>query len=299
MFSTLRPKKRNQTVCAYLMLLPQLIGLTAFGILPLIIVSVTSFTDWNVIGDLRFVGWESILAEVTHPVFHKAMLNTFKFVLMNVPFSLICSLVMAIFLQKIRFKVFFRAVFFMPVITSTVAAVMVWQWLFNPDFSPINFFIHDVLHIPGKILWLGSTSTALPSIVLMNTWQTMGYGLVLFLAGLNGIPEPYYEAATIDGANSWQKTWHITIPLLSPTTFYCVITSVIASFQVFGQPYLLTEGGPVKSTYTVAMHIFDRGFKSMEMGRACAVSLCLLLIIIGITVIQFVSSKRWVFYEGD
>lgn len=294
-------QKRNlkKNVNAYVLLLPQLIGLVVFGALPIIMVFVISFSEWNLIGSMHFVGFKSIFAELKHPYFTKAMSNTLVFVIMNVPLTVGSAFIIAMLLNNVRFKVLFRAIYFMPVVTSVVASVMVWQWLFHPDFGPINAVLNGVFHLPVKILWLGSTKTAMLSIVIMNAWQTLGYGLILFLAGLQAVPGVYYEAATIDGANKWQKTRMITVPLLSPTTFYCVITSIIGSFQVFGQPYLLTQGGPLRSTYTIAMHIFQKGFTDMEMGRACAVSLVLFVIIIIITGIQFRVSKRWVFYEGE
>lgn len=292
-------RKMEKNISAYAMLLPQLIGLIAFGVLPIIMVLAISSTEWNVIGRMHFVGLESLFAELKNPYFIKAMSNTFLYVILNVPLSIGSALIISLYLHKVRFKVFFRAVYFMPVVTSMVAAVMVWQWLYHPDFGPINAVLNGVFHLPVKILWLGSTQTAMLSIVIMNVWQTMGYGLVLFLAGLQAVPSAYYEAATIDGANSWQKIMKITLPLLSPTTFYCVITSIIGSFQVFGQTYLLTQGGPLNSTYTIAMHIFQKGFVEMEMGRASAASLVLFAIIIIITGIQFWVSKKWVFYEGE
>jgi oligogalacturonide transport system permease protein len=148
------------------------------------------------------------------------------------------------------------------------------------------------------MLWLGSTNTALFSLVLMSIWQSGGYGMVLFLAALNSIPPSYYEAATIDGASSLQQTLRISIPLSTPAIFYSVITSVISCIQVFNAPYLLTGGGPVRSTYTMALHIYNEGFKSLDMGRASAASLVLLLLIISVTAVQFVVSKKWVYYEG-
>lgn len=292
-------KKLKENASAYVMLLPQLIGLVVFGVLPIVMVLVISLTEWNVIGSMHFVGLKSLFAELKNPYFIKSMSNTFIFVIMNVPLTIGIALIIAMLLNKVRFKVFFRAVYFMPVVTSVVASVMIWQWLYHPDFGPLNAVLNGVFHLPVKILWLGSTKTAMISIVIMTAWQSLGYGLILFLAGLQAVPGVYYEAATIDGANTWQKTMKITLPLLSPTMFYCVITSIIGSFQVFGQPYLLTQGGPLNSTYTIAMHIFQEGFVNMEMGRACAASLVLFANIIIITGIQFWVSKRWVFYEGD
>ncbi len=293
-----RKRRLKESLSAYLLLSPQLVGLLVFGAIPIFMVLGISFTEWDVLGSMKFVGLESIVKELRHPYFLKALLNTLEFVGMNVPLSIGCALIAALLLLNSQFKVLFRALYFMPVVTSVVAGVMVWQWLYHPDFGPLNFLIHHVLGFPGKILWLGSTKTAMLSIVLMNTWQTVGYGLVLFLAGLQSVPAVYYEAATIDGANAWQKTRAITFPLLTPTILYSVITSVIASFQVFSQPYLLTQGGPLRSTYTIAMHIYQEGFTDFEMGRACAVSLVLFLIILAITGLQFLLSRKWVFYEG-
>lgn len=297
--SITQKRTTKENVSAYVMLLPQLIGLVFFGVLPIIMVLAISLTEWNVIGSMHFVGLRSLFTEIKNPYFIKAISNTFLFVIMNVPLTVGIALVIAILLNKARFKVFFRAVYFMPVVTSIVASVMVWQWLYHPDFGPLNAVLSGVFHLPFKILWLGSTKTAMISIVIMTVWQTLGYGLILFLAGLQAVPSVYYEAATIDGANTWQKTMKITLPLLSPTIFYCVITSIIGSFQVFGQPYLLTQGGPLNSTYTISMHIFQKGFIDLEMGRACAASLVLFAIIIIITGIQFWVSKKWVFYEGE
>jgi multiple sugar transport system permease protein len=247
---------------------------------------------------MRFVGLSNLVKELSRPVFLKALGNSLLYTLMATPISITYAFLLALLLDKVRMKVVFRAVFFMPVITSSVAAAMIWVWLFTPDFSPINFVLHQVLHIPGKMLWLGSTKTALFSLVIMSVWQSGGYGMVLFLAGLNAIPASYYEAATIDGANSLQQTLRISIPLCTPALFYSVITSIISCIQVFNAPYLMTGGGPVRATYTMALHIYDEGFKSLDMGRAAAASMVLLLLIVSVTAVQFVVSKKWVYYEG-
>jgi len=197
--------------------------------------------------------------------------------------------------RSLRGISFYRSVYFLPVVTSTVAVAMVWTWLYNPEFGPINYFL-GLIGIEGPP-WIASTTWAMPALVIMSVWKVLGYNMVIYLAGLQGIPEEYYEAAAIDGASSWQRFRYLTIPLISSTTFFVLIVSIISSFQVFEQTYILTRGGPAYATLTLAFHIYQQAFQFQKMGYASALAYVLFTLTLLATLIQFVFQRKWVFYS--
>jgi multiple sugar transport system permease protein len=230
------------------------------------------------------------------PLFWTTLRNTLYYTLLFIPGAVILPLLVAVVMnQPLRGITLYRSIYFLPVVTSTVAVALVWQWLYNPEFGPINYLL-DLAGIKGPA-WIASPTWAMPALVVMSVWQVIGYNMVIYLAGLQGIPEEYYEAAAIDGATRWRQFFYITAPLISPTTFFVLIISIIGSLQVFEQTYILTQGGPAYSTLTIAFYIYQQAFQFFHMGFGAALSYVLFLIILLLTLIQFRVQRRWVFYN--
>ncbi len=283
---------RKDTRTAYLFLLPAGALLGVFVIYPLLELAWVSLHQWNVLKDqMTYVGLANYRAILAEGDFWKSLLNTFYYVVATVPLGMALSLALALLLNgKIKGSGFFRTAFFTPVVTSTVAAGVIFVWLLDYDRGAISFLL-QMLGLP-KINWLQSERWAMPAVILMTLWKQAGYNMVLFLAGLQGIPDTYYEAAAIDGARSgWQTFRHVTWPLLWPTTFFVLVISVIYAFRAFEQMYVMTRGGPVGATTTLVYYIFDKAFKFGNMGQAAAVSMLMVLIVLGITWLQFRTQK--------
>jgi ABC-type sugar transport system permease subunit len=219
--------------------------------------------------------------------------NTVIYTIGTVPLNMIISLMVAYGLNKqLVGKKFLRTLFFAPVVVSPVAAALIWRWLYDPNFGLINYALGFFGFAP--VNWLNDPSAAMFALIGMGVWKTFGYNMVLFAAGLNAIPESYYEAATLDGAGAWSKFWHITVPLLSPTTFFIMVMAMIGSFQVFDIVYILTSGGPLGSTKVLVFYVYEYAFKfTGEMGYASAVSYVLFAILFLMTMLQikFMKSK--------
>jgi multiple sugar transport system permease protein len=290
-------RRDHETLSAYLFLAPNAIGFLVFSAIPVLAALVLAFYDWDLLLGTEFVGLENfrrLLFEDTN--FHAAFLNTFYFVAVSVPLSAGLGLAVALLCnQALRGITVYRAVFLLPYVTITVAVALVWRWLYHPDLGLINTLL-GLVGIDGPA-WLVSTRWAMPAIIFLSVWKSFGYNMVLFLAGLQAIPEQLYEAATIDGANAWQRFRHITVPMLSPTTFFVVIISIIGSFQVFDQALVMTGGGPGVATTTLVLFIYQVGFQSFQMGYAAAAAWLLFVVVMVFTVIQFRAQRRWVTYE--
>lgn len=278
---------------AFYFLLPSLIGFFFFTAIPLVTSLVISFYEWGVLTKPKFVGFDNFTQIFTaDPIFLVALKNTFLYVIGVVPFSIALGLAAALLLnQKLFLVKFWRAVYFLPVMTSTVAISLVWKWLYNPDVGLINVFLRTI-GIENPPTWISSTTWALPAIIIVTIWKTIGYNMVIFLAGLQDISRDMYEAAEIDGSNKWNTFWHITLPLLRNTTFFITIISVINSFQVFGYALIMTEGGPGNATNTLVLYIYQQGFKFFNMGYASAVAWILFLIIFIFTMFQSYVNHR-------
>jgi multiple sugar transport system permease protein len=288
--------RKQRMIWGYLFIAPQLIGLCVFALLPLLGVVGLSMTEWDGFGKVQFVGWNNFTQQFHNDAFWMALWNTVYYTLLVIPVSITLSLLLALALNKVRGKTIYRLFYFMPVVTSSVSIGVIWIWILNGDFGILNQILKQ-FGIQGPD-WLTDTDWVMPSIAMLSVWWGLGYNMVIFLAGLQGISRSYYEAADIDGANALQKFWHITLPLLSPTTFFITIMAVITSFQVFDQAYVMTQGGPAKASYTMVYHIYDQAFVHYQMGASSAAALILFLIILVFTLIQFRMSKRWVHYEG-
>lgn len=288
-------KDRKETATGYLFLLPALGGILVFILGPVVVAIALSFTKWDLLTPAKFIGLSNYQELIQDPMFRKVMLNTLIFTGASVPLSLILSLGLALALnQKIKGIVIFRTIYFLPVVSSMVAVSLVWRWLYNPNYGLLNYFL-NLLHLPS-INWLFSTTWAMPAVILMSVWKSLGYNMVIFLAGLQGIPQMYYESAKIDGAGKFQAFKNITLPLLSPTTFFVLVISIISSFQVFDQIFVMTSGGPAHATEVIIYYIYHNAFQIFRMGYASALAFCLFIIIFALTLLQIRLSKRWVFY---
>ena len=285
-------KSRNRWGIVFI--LPQLVSLVCLGIIPIVIAFVLSFFDWNGFSSPVFTGLQNFKEVFTDPDTAIAIKNTLLYSVIYVPCSIVLSLGLAMLLNKAWGKMFYRAVFFLPQIVTSVGIAVVWSWIYQPQFGILNMIL-KFFGIQGKE-WLRDPSTAMGAVIVMSIWWGLGYNIVLFLAGLQNVPRTYVDAAKIDGANERQVFFNITVPLISPTTLLVTITTMINAFQVFDQMFLLTSGGPAKKTYTMAIHIYQTAFKSYELGKASTAALVLFFVVVAVSVIQFKLSDKWVHY---
>ncbi len=277
---------------------PAILGFFIFFLGPIIASIFYSLTDFTGFSEPHFIGLENYIniAINKDTFFYKSLFATFYFVLLNVPVSIIFSFFTALLLsQQIKGKAIFRAILYFPSIAPLVAMSFIWLWLLNPDLGLFNQILR-YLHLPTS-MWLASESTVIPSLVFTMLWSSGGT-IVTFLAGLETIPKHYYEAADIDGGNSFHKLIHITIPMLSPTIFFNTIMLIINSFQIFAQPYIMTEGGPNNASLFFIFYIWREAFKVSHMGYASALAWVLFLIIMIFSFLLFRTQKSWVYYEG-
>ncbi len=293
------PLRRQETIAGYLFLLPNSLGFLVFSSIPVLATFTISMLDWDLIRAPRFVGLDNYVKLLTDDaVFRKVLWNTAYYVIGTVPAGVVLSLLLALAMNaNVRGIAFFRAVFFIPVISASVAVAMMWRWLYNTDFGLINLGLTSIGL--AAIPWLSSTAWAMPAVILMAIWKNLGYNMLIFLAGLQSIPLHLHEAAAIDGANSFQRFRYITLPLLAPTTFFVLVISVIGSFQVFDLAFVLTKGGPGDATNTMVMYIYNQAFQFFHMGYAASIAWVLFAIIFVITLLQHQLQKRWVHYEHD
>lgn len=286
----------HNTFNFYAYISPWLLGFVVLTLYPMIDSLYLSFTDSGVGGKANFIGLKNFIHAFTiDQQFLISFRNTIVYVVIFVPASLILSFLIGWLLsQKIRFLSFFRTVFYLPYITAGVAVTILWGWIFNGSYGLINYILSLVgIHGPD---WLGNKHLALSCIVVMSLW-TIGNNIIIMLAGIQDIPVSYYESAQIDGASTMRQVFSITIPLSTPTIYFNLVIGVIGAFQLFNQPYILTNGGPVDSTRTVAMIIFQNAFQYGKMGYASSIAWCLFIVIMAATAIIQVSSKKWVFYD--
>jgi multiple sugar transport system permease protein len=275
---------------------PQVIGLIAFSAIPLGSAMYLSLTNWDGFGNQTFVGLNNFIEQVQSPDLHIALWNTLVFTIIAVPGGLILALLVATALSNIGFKTFYRLLYFMPVVTSSVAVSVIWLYLLNNDFGIINTNVKTWtgIELPN---WLVDSHWVMPTIAFMAVWQGLGYSMVIFLAGLANIPVSVKEAAMIDGANKLEVFRHVTLPLLSPTTFFLTITALISSFQVFDPVFVMTDGGPGKASYTMVFHVYKLGFRDFTFGKSASAAMILFAIILCVTIFQLYAQKRWVHYE--
>lgn len=278
---------------SYLFIAPAVLLFFVFVFIPVIASLFLSFTKYNVISPPQWVGWDNYYQIIFKDArFWKALGNTGLYVLGVVPVGIAISLLLAVAIdQKIRFKNFYKAIFFMPVVTSVVAVSVIWKWLFAGEkYGLINHWLIKLGLSP--VDWLMSPVWTLPAIMIMSIWAGLGYNMILILAGLQTIPRVLYEAAEIDGAGAWHKFWHVTLPLLRPTLLFVVIMSMINSFQLFEQVYIMTSGtgegigGVLDCALSLVAYLYDKGFQQFQMGYASAIAYILFAIILAVTLIN-------------
>jgi len=285
-----------QLVEPYLYLLPTIIGLALFSAGAVAASFLVSFTQWDMVTEPRWVWLDNYSALLESELFWEVFWNTLAFAALAVPLSIGGSLALALLVNtRVRGIVVFRTAYFLPVVSSMIAVALVWSWILNPEYGLLNYLLRETFGIRGPS-WLDSTTWALPAMVLVTVWKGLGYSMVIFLAGLQGIPEELYHAATIDGAGRWRQFRHITLPMLSPTTFFVLVITLINSFQVFEQTYVLTKGGPANATLTLSYYIYQNAFQFFQMGKASALAYVLFALVFIATLVQFRAQKRWVFY---
>lgn len=286
---------RRNLWSALLFLSPTLIIFATFIIFPVFFSFYLSFHEWNMFSsETSFVGLKNYSRMLSDPDFWQVLKHTFVYTFGTVPLNMVLSLMIAYLLnQKLIGKKFLRTALFAPVIISPVSAAVIWRWLYDPNFGLINYFIS--LFGIDTINWLNDPTAAMFALIVMGVWKTFGVNMVLFSAGLQAIPDSYYDAAQIDGAGRWAKFWYITIPLLSPTTFFIMVMSMISSFQVFDIVYVLTSGGPLGATKVLVFYLYEHAFKFFEMGYASAVAYFLFAILVVMTLIQVKYMKSSVY----
>lgn len=282
---------------AWSFLAPAMLLIGVFFFLPVLGSLVLSFTDFDLysLADrsvLRFIGIDNYLSLFRNPDFGRALRNTFYYGLVGGPLSIAASLGAALLVNAklAPFKGFFRSVYFAPYVTTLVAAAVIWRYLLHTRYGLVNYGLGG-LGI-GPVDWLGDARWALPAIILMSIWKNFGYNMVIFVAGLQSIPEELYEAAELDGAGRWHRFRHVTLPMLAPTLGFVTIITLIGYFQLFAEPYVMTQGGPEQSTVTVLYFMYEEGFKWWNLGSASAVAFMLFLFILALTTLQL-RLARW------
>jgi multiple sugar transport system permease protein len=272
---------------AILFLLPTLLSVLVFTVFPVAYSLLISFWEWNVVRPPTWVGLENYRYLLQDKEFLRSLRNTFQFVVGYIPGTLVVSLLIAWLLSlDIQFRKLYRSLFFFPTIVSIIVISEVWLWIYEPKFGILNYYLGK-LGLPNNTAWLGDPDIAMWSIVIMSVWAAFGYYMVLFLAGLLGIDRTLYEAAAMDGANGVRQFWYITLPLLAPVTFLIVVMLIIGAFQVFGQIYVMTEGGPAHATDVVIYTIYTNAFDRFKMGRASAQAYVVGMIMLVLTLIQW------------
>ena len=287
----LRPEAKF-ALQAYAFLLPSFVGLLVFLILPIIAVAVLSFFNWGLIAQPTFIGLGNYSKLFGSSSFWHSLLVTFYYILLNIPMQTVFALLLN---QKIPGRGIFRTLFVVPWMATAVAMGIVWQWIFDPQYGSLNSFL-SLFHITGPA-WLSSPGWALPAIAAVNIWQYTGYNMLFFLAGLQGIPPDFYEASSLDGAGPVRKFFTITLPLLTPTLFFVLVTDVIGSAQVFDTVYVMTQGGPGNATSVLNFTIFQQAFMFFHAGYASALSMVLFAILLIITLLQVLFFRNRTIYD--
>jgi len=283
---------------ALLFLLPDLVGFVVFTLVGVLGTLGISFLRWDLVQPATWVGFANYTGILHDDLFWQVLRNTTYYTVGVVPLSTALGLLVALGLnRRLPGRAVLRAAYFAPFITTLTAAALLWQWVFDPQRGLIDSVLYmvGVGDPPG---WLNSTAWAMPALIIFGVWRQMGFSMVLFLAALQGVPRTLLEAAIVDGANAWQRFWNVTLPMISPTTFFVVIISTIGSFQLFDQAYILTNGrfSPDNATNTLVGYLYQKAFVDLNMGVASATAWVLFVIIFAVTIFQLVAQRRWVHY---
>ena len=273
---------------AYLFLSPGLLLFSIFTVFALAFSFYLTFHEWNIIEpDKPFVGLQNYRDMVADERFRRSVINTVYFTSATVPLTMLIGLAVALLLNRpIRARGLFRTMYFLPVVTPFVVVSIIWKWLYNADFGLFNYYLLKAHLIDQPLGWLSDQELAMPAVILMSVWSGVGFSMVVYLAGLQSVPAELYEAAEVDGANSFAKLRYITIPMLRPTTLFLLVMGVIGSFQIFTQIFIMTNGGPVDRTTTMVFYIYQSAFKFYEMGYASTLAYALTLMLLGFTAFQ-------------
>ena len=270
---------------SYLLVSPYLIHVLLFVAFPVVFSVILTFHKWNIISPMEYTGLSNYERLIQDRYFLKSVLNTLVFLVIHIPLQIIIALALAVALNEhLRFRGFFRAAFFMPVVVSGVVVTIMWQQLYGLETGVLNRLLTNLGL--GRVGWLTDPRWAMPSIALMATWKNVGLYIILFLVGLQSVPGTYYEAADIEGANGWQKFWYITLPAINPTVFMVVVLSTIGGFSLFIEPYIMTGGGPLNSTLSAVLYIYKQGFFYYHMGYAATMGVVFALLIMAVVVVQ-------------
>jgi multiple sugar transport system permease protein len=293
---------QREALAGYLLLLPWIIGLLAFIAGPMLTSAYLSFTKYDIVNTPTWIGLKNYSDIFTRDrLFWPSMMLTFRYALIVVPFSLLGSLLAALSLnQALKGTSLYRTFFFLPHLTPIVAAAVLWAWMFNPDVGPINHMLRTWFSVENPPGWFRDVRWAFWGLIIMSMWGAIGgNSMLIFLAGLQGVPQELYEAASIDGAGTMSKFWNVTLPMLTPTIFFNTVLGVIGALKVFAAAFVATEGGPAYATWFYALHIYTRAFRYFEMGYASGLAWIFFFVLLFFTVVQFQASKRWVFYAGE
>ena len=284
-------------MAAWAFVAPALVLIGVFFFLPVGAALLLSFTDFDIygvadFGNVRFVGLGNYGRLLETPLFWTSLKNTFYFALVGGPLSIAVSLGAAMLLnaKAVRFRTFFRTVYFAPFVTTLVAVAIVWRYLYHTRYGLFNYSLG--LFGIDAIDWLGDPRWAMPAIILLAVWKNFGYNMLIFIAGLQAIPEELYEAARIDGANGWRRFLHVTLPALGPVMLFVSVITMIGYFQLFAEPYVMTQGGPVRATTSLVLFMYEEGFRWWRMGFAAAIAFVLFLVILAFTLLQFRLQRR-------
>jgi len=297
-----KPRRWNyrnyETLAAYGFILPAILGVLVFVIGPILIAIVLVFMKYDILTPPEFIGFENIKAIFADPRLRNSYLVTLRFVVTASILNNVIGFLLAVAVNRAMpgvLRYLLRTALFFPVLTTSASLAVVWTYLMAADRGVLNYLLSVIGLAP--VPWLSNSAFAINSVVIYDVWRACGYMMVLYLAGLQAIPKDYIEAAMIDGANRLQIMRFITLPLLSPTAFFAVVTSIIGASQVFDNSWVLTRGGPNDATRLIALYIYEKGFKAFDMGYASTISITLLIILLGVTLFQFWFSKNWVHYE--
>jgi ABC-type sugar transport systems, permease components len=289
-------KSLKSNAIAYSFILPNLLGFAIFTLVPMVFALGLSFMTWDGAHPIAFAGLKNFQRMLHDETFRISFLNTLWFVLGTVPTTLVFSLGLAVLLNReFRGRNFYRAAFFFPYVASLVAVSVVWNMMFHPTMGPVNNLLRS-LGVVNPPRWSASTQWALPTVIMASIWKNIGYYMIIYLAALQGIPRELYEAARIDGANGWQSFRKITLPQLSPATFFVTMMLTISSFKVFDLIYVMTMGGPGRATNVLVYTIYDSAFVAFDFGYSSAIAMVLFIMVLGITLLQFRMEKKWVAY---
>lgn len=291
-------KSRMDTISGYLFLLPALAGFLLFIGGPIVISVCLSFFDYHLLGSAKFIGLENVKRLFSDSLTAQTFQNTLKFLVILVPVHCILGLLLAYFVYSVkRLKSLYRSAIYFPSIVTTASVAIAWGYIFNTDMGMINYFIRQ---LGGEnVPWLTNEHVAYVTIALFSFWKFIGNSFLYYFIGLQNIPTVYYEAAKIDGANAVKIFTKITIPLLTPTIFFVIITNIINVFQIFDEPYLLTKGGPGTATRSVSYQIYEVAFRQMDIGYGATIAFALFLLVLLVTIIQFAGQKKWVTYDYE